>query len=254
MKSNYHTHTVHCNHCDLTMEQQILLAIKKGLEVIGISEHMPFEDYKGQYRLVDIEHFKRYLKEGSILKEKYKDKIKVLIGLEVEVQNNHSNKSLINYTKGLEEFEELDYTILGHHNFVTDQHSFTTRVDDKVFDVYLEQLEQALKEYKKLIYIAHPDCWINGHGCWDKIAEDRAKRYIEIAIKYNKPLGINVAGRADGRNYANLDFFKVAAKMGAKGIIELDAHFKKHWEDKWINIAKDVAIESKIELVEVIDV
>ena len=254
MKSNYHTHTIHCNHSDLTMETQILFAIEKGLKVIGISEHMPFEGYLGQYRLRDIKHLKEYFKEGLELKEKYKTKIKVLIGLEVEVQNNHFDKNLITYTKMLERFDELDFTILGHHMFITNEHSFTTKVSDDVFESYLEQLESALKEYKKLIYIAHPDCWINGHGKWDSIAIERAKKYIEIAIKYDKPLGINVAGRADGRDYANLEFFKLASKMGAKGIIELDAHFKKHWDDKWINVAKDIAKKSNIELIEVIDV
>jgi len=254
MKANYHTHTLYCNHADLTMEEQILIAIDKGLKIIGISEHTPIEKHKGRYRLIDIKDYKKYLKEGTFLKNKYKDKIKVLIGLEVEVQNDYFHKNLIQYTKKLESFDELDFTILGHHSYIKNKHSFIDRVDEDIFNVYLEQLELALKEYKKLIYIAHPDCWVNGHGTWDKIAEKRAKKYIEIAIKYNKALGINSGGIAEGRMYANLNFFKLAAKLGATGILELDAHCKKHWEDKWLNIAKKLAKDSKIQLVEEINV
>ncbi|MBQ4568688.1 MAG: histidinol-phosphatase [Ruminococcus sp.] len=74
---NYHTHTTFCDGKD-TAEEMVLSAIEKGFQTLGFSGHSPLEGEDwcmqpdtGAYRA-----------EIARLKEKYKDKIEILCGIE----------------------------------------------------------------------------------------------------------------------------------------------------------------------------
>ena len=78
---NYHTHTTYCDGKD-TPEEMILAAIDKGLRTLGFSGHSPLfsEDW-----CMTKESVREYYEELTTLKEKYKDKIEILIGLEQDI-------------------------------------------------------------------------------------------------------------------------------------------------------------------------
>ncbi|MBQ2943255.1 MAG: histidinol-phosphatase [Ruminococcus sp.] len=84
IKCNYHTHTVLCDGKD-TAEELVLEAIEKGFKVLGFSAHSPLsgEDW------CLMPDTKEYRKTISELKEKYKDKIEILCGIE---QDYYSEK------------------------------------------------------------------------------------------------------------------------------------------------------------------
>ncbi len=78
---NLHTHSVLSDGKD-TVEEIILKAIDLGFDTIGFSDHspMPFiTDYDLTNKTLPV-----YLKETAELKEKYKNKIKVLCGIELD--------------------------------------------------------------------------------------------------------------------------------------------------------------------------
>jgi histidinol-phosphatase (PHP family) len=64
-------------------EEIVLSAIDKGLEVIGISDHAPI-GFKDVHWSIRPERIDDYLSELHYLKEKYRDKINLQIGLEVD--------------------------------------------------------------------------------------------------------------------------------------------------------------------------
>ncbi len=74
---NYHTHTTFCDGKD-TAEEMVLAAIDKGFVTLGFSGHSPLagEDWCMQ------PDTSAYRKEIERLKDKYKDKIDILCGIE----------------------------------------------------------------------------------------------------------------------------------------------------------------------------
>lgn len=105
--STIHTHT---NYCDgnNTPEEMVLAAINKGMKTIGISTHGPLPfDVKWA---VDDDKIQTYIDEINALKEKYKDKIDVLLGMEldyfIDTEFDHIDKSIL---------KQLDYTIGSIH-------------------------------------------------------------------------------------------------------------------------------------------
>lgn len=79
--TNLHTHTVYCDGKNKA-EEMIWAAIKSDFHSIGISTHGPVNfttDWNIQINKVD-----KYIDEVLFLKEKYKDKIDVLLGMELD--------------------------------------------------------------------------------------------------------------------------------------------------------------------------
>ena len=76
---NLHSHTTYCDG-KLSAEDMILAAIGKGCTSFGISEHsyVPFDIYYS----MPLEHSQQYVSEVLSLKEKYRGKIEVFLGLE----------------------------------------------------------------------------------------------------------------------------------------------------------------------------
>lgn len=91
MLYNFHTHTTYCDGKS-TAEEMVQKAIELGLSKLGFSGHSYTEfDLEPCMTLDGTEDYK---KEIASLKEKYKDKIEILLGIEYDY---HSNCSLDGY-------------------------------------------------------------------------------------------------------------------------------------------------------------
>ena len=86
VKFDIHTHHERCGHADGVIEDYILNAIEQGLKVIGISDHSPYfahqDDHPFPHITMATSDFANYVEEVLLLKQKYADKIDVLLGLE----------------------------------------------------------------------------------------------------------------------------------------------------------------------------
>ena len=74
MLANYHTHTTFCDGKN-TAEEVVLTAVEKGFDALGFSSH----GASPRYGLRDTVEYRR---EITRLKEKYKDKIQIYVGIE----------------------------------------------------------------------------------------------------------------------------------------------------------------------------
>ena len=77
--STYHAHTTYCDGKN-TAEEMVLSAIEKGCHEIGFSGHA-YMDFDSSW-CMSIENTEKYKQEIRALKEKYKDKIKIYLGIE----------------------------------------------------------------------------------------------------------------------------------------------------------------------------
>ena len=107
MKQNfsYHTHTVYSDGAK-SPEEMILKAIDLGLDSIGISDHAPIKGDPTNWNMKE-DDLAQYFIDLKLLKEKYKDKIDVLLGLEIDyipniisAQSDYLQANLFDYHIG----------------------------------------------------------------------------------------------------------------------------------------------------------
>ena len=233
--ANYHTHTKRCGHASGEDEDYILAAIKAGYRVLGFSDHAPYRSYPLKGIHMDWDELDGYIASISSLKEKYKDRIEIRLGLESE------------YSRvALEERKELkgmvEYLILGEH------------FDDpanRSFSVFRKCSEEDILEYARLVceamdtglyaYVAHPDVIMSGQEEFSKACEKAAHMIGQKAEETGIPLEINCRGAQRNKktfptgrrfSYPNRDFWSVLSQYRIKGIVGIDAHDPRDLFDK----------------------
>ena len=86
MKFCYHTHTARCHHAVGADEEYVKAAVDRGVRVLGFSDHAPMPypgGYVSYYKMTPDE-LEGYCSSLLHMREKYKDRIDILIGLETE--------------------------------------------------------------------------------------------------------------------------------------------------------------------------
>lgn len=152
---DYHIHTNLCDGKD-TPEDMVLAAINKGFETLGFSGHSPLGS---EYWCMSSENFEVYKKEINSLKEKYKDKIEILCGIE---QDYYSETST----------EGFDYVIGSVHGI---------KVSDEM--IYMDDTANALQK------------GINKHFGGDALL--LAERYFELVADIKNKTGATIVGHFD---------------------------------------------------------
>ena len=222
MNYNYHTHTYRCGHATGTPEEYILRAIEGGITHMGFSEHAPhvFSDgHESGFRLPAAQG-REYIGELRELREKYRDRIDIRIGFEMEYYPSQF-ESMLADVRGL----GAEYLILGQH-FVGEEWPSGTYI------LRPTEREEHLAEYVDCCiagmrsgyfsYIAHPDlCDYRG----DAEIYDREMRRLCLSSKeLNLPLEINFLGIRAGRIYPNERFWRIAGEIGSPVTFGFDAH------------------------------
>ena len=220
MRVNYHTHTYRCKHASGTEEEYIKVAISRGVEKLGFSDHAPFDygDFVSGCRM-SCSQIDEYFDTLLNLKHKYRDYIDMFIGFEIEYSRLFDT-TVASYKK-----YPLDYLLLG-------QHYVGLECDMDVTNSFLNASASTLAKYVDecikgintgiITYLAHPDC-INYLGD-DEVYDYEMSRLISALNSKNIPLEINLLGIRRGRNYPSEKFFRLAKGTGAKVILGCDAH------------------------------
>lgn len=251
-KCNYHMHTTRCMHAVGTDEDYVLSAIKGGFEEIGFSDHSPWKynsDYVGTMRM-RLDQFDDYYKSISELKEKYKDQISIKIGLECEYFPRYMHW-LENFVKE----KKIDYIVFGNHFHGSDEYGNYYGVacrDDRMFVAYIDDCIAGLKT-GLYSYLAHPDLFMRGRKVFNELTIEQSYRLCKACKEMDVPLGYNLEGmrveeRTNTSQYPDERFWKIAAEVGNKAIIEFDAHDNTSLEtnrfyDRAINELEDLGIE-----------
>lgn len=231
MNYNYHTHTSRCRHATGTDEEYVLSAIEAGFEEIGFSDHTPwpFESgYVSPMRMRESE-LENYVNSVSLLREKYKDKIKIRLGLECEYF-----KEYIPWLCAMSEKYGIEYFLLGHHFSPNEEHGiYNGRIKTHAeIEQYKNEVLEAI-ESGLFFYVAHPDIFMRTYGDFDDYCEKASREIIQKAIETGTPLEYNLLGlthcKEDGmkEGYPHSQFWRIAGEMGASAVIGIDAHDPK---------------------------
>lgn len=232
---NYHTHTTRCRHAFGKDRDYIEKAIKAGITELGFSDHAPMlfpvDNYYSTYRMFP-EDVADYINSISLLREEYKDKIKIYIGYEFEYFPALFNKTL----DFLDKCGGYEYLILGQH-FTDNEYepyahySGLPTNNETLFDKYINQVLEGLKT-GKFLYIAHPDLF-NYTGP-DKIYIEKMTYLCQEIKKLGYPVEFNLLGFAQKRNYPDKRFWKIVSQVGNDVIIGFDAHSPEAFQNKRI--------------------
>jgi histidinol-phosphatase (PHP family) len=120
---DHHSHHRRCGHARGDIEDYVEAAIEKNLKEIGISDHFPLGAILDDPRFteliksasMEVKEFSTYINEIKSLREKYKDKIKVLISTEVNFAT--PGDALTRQKQVLEPFmDDYDYLLGAIHD------------------------------------------------------------------------------------------------------------------------------------------
>lgn len=117
MKRDGHTHTQFCMHASgEPTEEYLIRAIQLGFDTYSVTEHLPYPEkflqaipYTAEIQdslRVRGGDFDSYIREMQKLKQKYKDKIRVLVGSEIDYlpeETSHTKQMLREYGPYLED-------------------------------------------------------------------------------------------------------------------------------------------------------
>ncbi len=239
MKSNFHTHTYRCGHATGEDIDYVNSALRAGISILGFSDHTPWP-YKGEYKpqvRMDISQLDGYIYSILSLKERFRDKIDIRLGLECEYF-----EEFIPWLDELAQEKNL-YLIFGNHfpTSAIDAEYFGHSTKDKAhLDYYVETVLRGM-EYKRFLYLAHPDLFMRAYPHFDEICEKASRRICEKAARLGMPLEFNLGGYQLGADrgkeecYPHEKFWQIAADCGCSCIIGFDAHSNAalEREDTW---------------------
>lgn len=166
---DYHVHTSFSSDCHVSMSEMIKSAIKKGIKEIAITDHIDYEypDMNFEFNL----DFNEYHKALNVFKEEYKDKIKIVKGLEIGLQQH-----IIKTCEDTVHAYPYDFVICSLHTAEKkDLHNgdyFKEKPSEQAYKDYYTYMYHCLKYYKSYSVIGHLNLI------------DRYKKYINNTVKY----------------------------------------------------------------------
>ena len=222
MTANYHTHTPRCNHAEGAERDYIERALEAKFRELGFSDHSPYlfdvPGYYSRFRMKP-EQLEDYANTLLALREEYRDRIRLFIGLEMEYYPRLFSRTL----DFLRQYP-LDYLILGQHAIYNETEGiFSPRPtdDEKLLDQYRGQTLEAL-ETGLFSYFAHPDlfCFTGDPKAYERHVRTICRRARELGI----PLEFNLLGFQEEKHYPDPRFWRVAGEEGCSVVLGSDAH------------------------------
>lgn len=236
MKADYHLHTSFSSDSDASPKEMINKAMELGLSHICITDHMdkdfPVEVYHLDFQFNVDDYFMTLLK----LKETYKNKININIGIELGLQNHLAN----DYTKLLSDYD-FDFAIGSIHlvNKVDPYYPeyFDGRPSYEAYMEYFETMLNNIDVYSGYDVIGHIDYIFRyGPDSYDfkfdyKMYEDILDAILKKIISKDLGIELNTAGFKYGLGHPNPheDIIKRYRDFGGEIItIGSDAHRPDH--------------------------
>lgn len=229
MKTDYHMHTSFSADSDTTPEKMIQAAIQKGLQTICITDHHDI-DHVGF--LLDFEAYIPALQE---LKEKYRDKIEVLTGMEFGMRPHLGGQ-----LKQLTERYPFDFVIGSLHSIdgKDPYHGeiFLEQTDEKVYRRAFELTLEDIRKCPDFDSLGHMDYVVRyGTNREKDYSYQKYADYLDEILKYliqnGKALELNTAGWKYGLSFAHphQDILKRYKELGGEMItIGSDGHCPEH--------------------------
>ncbi|MDX1798640.1 MAG: histidinol-phosphatase HisJ [Candidatus Lokiarchaeia archaeon] len=261
---DWHTHNELCRHAVGTIEDYVKKAIDMKLDLIGISDHFPYEYLKnGNVSIEQVPYQEYSMKLSEIesyfsivekLKRKYSNKIQIRIAFEIDYFR--SQEEVLNkYFKS--RAKELDY-ILGSVHMLHGKSKLFAFDDERFLNVYkeYESIDDIYLEYyqklRNMISSEDFDFDIIGHFDLPKKYNNRAidkdlvmneaLNTLELVKKRNLTIEINTGGlrKKVKEQYPSFEIVEKMYELDIPILLGSDAHSPNDLGYKFNNMIKQV--------------
>lgn len=224
--ADYHTHTIY-SHGKGTIEENVKVAISKGIKTIGISDH----GYKHMAYGVKVKNISKMRAEIDRLNDKYSN-INILLGMECNILDEYGNIDLSDKFR-----DDLDYVMAGYHFGSTPKdikgalNHFNNYVikNEKGKEYNTKAVINAMKN-NDLFIITHPG--------------DKGDVYIEEVAKVAKETDTRLEINSS-HGFLNVEQLKSIKSIGNKFIIGSDAHIPQNVGN--FKLAMEIIEKSKLD-------
>ena len=250
MYANYHTHTYRSHHATGTEEEYIIKALKHGIKIMGFADHAPFmfpDGHEDAWR-ISVDDAEAYIKKLRKIREKYKDRLYIPIGFEMEYYPSYFDK-MFSYVKEL----GAEYLILGQHYSGEKQeiHSGDKNHTEEDLILYTNTVIAGMKT-GKFLYVAHPDMF-RFEGDID-VYKREVIRLCKASLEFDMPLELNLLGIHAKRHYPREDFWKIAGEIGVKVIYGFDTHdIARAYDAASLEVAKELSGKYALKVIDEIE-
>lgn len=164
IKSNCHTHSTYCDGKN-TLEEMVLAAIEKKFTSLGFSGHSPM-NFNSDWAM-SLSDYEKYLNEVRRLKNKYKDKIDIVCGIELDADFDGINQA------------DLEYIICSVHQFRKGEKDYPIDCSAKV-------LSNAVTELFDGDWYAMCESYYNRLGDFVCEINPQIVGHIDLVTKFNE--------------------------------------------------------------------
>ena len=221
MIANYHTHTPRCTHAVGTEEEYVLAGIEAGLQILGFADHAPYPFEGGVYSHIRMrpDELGEYAQSVFALRQKYADKIRLPLGVEIEYFPQFWQEQL-----SMLRDAGIEYLLLGQHWSAYGEglpYNAIPTDSEELLARYCGCIRQSMQT-GVLTYIAHPDLFhfVGSADVYCRHMQGLCRDAKNCGI----PLEINMVGIRAGRHYPDLKFWELAAEEGCSVVLGCDAH------------------------------
>ncbi len=228
---DYHTHSDFSGDCPHSIEKMIEGAIERNCKSIAFTDHIDYDYGNAKYDDLFIFKPEEYIPKLQEVKEKYKDRIRILSGVEMGMQPH-----LVESIEDRFPFDDFEFTIMSVHTAdKKDLHDgifFEDKTDIEAYKCYYEELLYCVEGFKKYQVLGH----INLIDRYSKYLKDKVEfsdysyileKIFKIIISEGKGIEVNTSGYRYGMGsfLPNGKVLELYKDMGGKIIaFGSDAH------------------------------
>jgi len=221
-----HNHTTRCNHAIGSVESYVQRAIEQRIDIFGFSDHAPMH-YDEAYRM-RFDEMDAYEQDILHVKEKYADKISILLAYEVDFLEGYSDESIMS--------RKVDYLIgsvhyLGHWGFDNPEFigEYQNHNIDEIWQRYFDAIE-AMAKRQCFDVVGHIDLMKVFNFLPHKDVRLLARDAIKAIKKANMVVEINAAGlrKPAGEQYPSHPLMELIAENDIPITFGSDAHALDH--------------------------
>jgi histidinol-phosphatase (PHP family) len=261
---NFHSHSQHCDGKE-QMEDYVKSAIRKKFKAFGFSAHSPLP-FPNEWSLTP-ESFKQYVTDARYLIEKYKNKIDLYLGLEIDYIPGHSEDFA-----GFMKNTPLDYNIGSIHLVRHKENNKIWFIDgplegyiNGVNEIYNGDYREAVVAFYKqsiqMIQTQKPD--IIGHidkvkmhnkqrwfSTFEKWYVDLIDQTLEAAARQGCIIELNTRGLYTGKTsdyFPSTEILQKCLDMGISMMVNSDAHHPDQIDNHFMEahkLLKDIGFKS----------
>lgn len=249
---DYHSHSNFSDDCNYCMEEMVRGAIEKNIDTLCFTDHMDHDYGNCEFDFVfDVDE---YMKTFFELKEKYKDDIKLLAGVEIGMQ-----PQLIGKIHTLMPLDVFDFIIMSIHTAkgleLHEGNFYKQKTAKEAFSDYYEDLYTSVSGFDNFDIVGHVDI-INRYTKFldDPYIEfEDYKGYVVEVLKKVIEKGKGIEVNTSGKRYKLPSFhpsekiLKIYKDLGGEIItFGSDAHLPKdlaYGYDEVIDMLKGIGFK-----------